>query len=64
MPEKSLEELEEENLSTEQELSILEKKARINQLKQAYGSTDYKRVIGKGLKNILGGKPASPLKGQ
>lgn len=54
MSEKTLEELEEENLIAEQELSIEQKKAAIKEAKARYGS-DYKRIVG----SVVGGLKGS-----
>ncbi len=51
---KSLEELEEENLTLSEELSIHEKRAKIEEAKKMYGN-DWKRIIG----NTIGGLKGS-----
>ena len=65
MSEKTLDELEEESLTLEQELSIQEKKAKIAQAKKAYG-TDYKRILGGVVGGLKGSihEPPSMMKGQ
>jgi KaiC/GvpD/RAD55 family RecA-like ATPase len=65
MSEKTLDELEEENLIAEQELSIEQKRAAIKEAKAKYGS-DYKRVIGDVVSGLKGSihEPPSMMRGK
>jgi len=65
MSEKTLEELEEENLIAEQELSIEQKKAAIKEAKAKYGN-DYKRILGGVVGGLKGSihEPPSMMRGK